>query len=150
MRCAKCDFADLLHAGTGFRVDVDRRTLLNAILVNGRRSVTNRDEGGVLAPGAPADVLLLDWDKLDADRLRPDLDPLDLLFARSTMRHIKELIVGGRTVVRDGGVPGIDLPAMNGDLLGRFRHGIAQNGALAAALPHLERAVRDHFETPCC
>jgi 5-methylthioadenosine/S-adenosylhomocysteine deaminase len=142
--------ADLLHAGTGFRVDVDRKALLNAILVNGRRSVANSDEGGVLMPGAPADVLIIDWDRLDADRLRPDLDPLDLLFARSTMRHIKELIVGGRTVARDGKVPGIDLPAMNEDLLGRFRTGIAQNTALAAALPHLERAVRDHFETPCC
>jgi cytosine/adenosine deaminase-related metal-dependent hydrolase len=142
--------ADLLHAGAGFRTDVDRKTLLNAILVNGRRSVTNRDEGGTLAPGAPADVLVIDWDRLDADRLRPDLDPLDLLFARSTMRHIKELIVGGRTVTRDGEVIGVDLPVMNDDLLARFRRGIAQNAALAAALPHLERAVRDYFETPCC
>ena len=76
--------ADLLHAGTGFCIDVDRKTLLNAVLVNGRRSVTNEENGGVLAPGAPADLLVIDWDKLDADRLRPDLDPLDLLFARST------------------------------------------------------------------
>ena len=54
------------------------------MLRNGRRSVTNQDEGGVIAPGAPADILLLDWDAVDAERLRPDLDPLDLLFARST------------------------------------------------------------------
>jgi cytosine/adenosine deaminase-related metal-dependent hydrolase len=104
----------------------------------------------VLVPGAPADILLIDWGKLDADRLRSDLDPLDLLFARSTARHIKELIVGGRTAMRDGKVSGIDLAAMNDDLLGRLRHGIAQNKTLAAALPYLERAVRDHFETPCC
>jgi 5-methylthioadenosine/S-adenosylhomocysteine deaminase len=142
--------ADLLHAGTGFCVDADRKTFLNAVLVNGRRSVTNKEVGGALAPGMPADLLIIDWNKLDADRLRTDLDPLDLLFARSTMRHIKELIVGGRTVTRDGKVPDIDLPSMNEDLLGRFRTGIAQNTALAAALPHLERAVRDHFETPCC
>jgi len=112
--------------------------------------VTNQQEGGMLSAPAPADVLLLDWDKLDEDRLRPDLDPLDLLFARSTARHIKELIVGGKTVARDGRVLGIDLPAMNQDLLARFRHGIAQNATLAAALPELERVVRDHFETPCC
>jgi cytosine/adenosine deaminase-related metal-dependent hydrolase len=142
--------ADFLHAGTGFRVDVSREQILGAVLVNGRRSVTNKDEGGTLAPGAPADILLIDWAALDADRLRPDLDPLDLLFARSTARHIKELIVGGRTVARDGRVLGIDHAAMNDDLLARFRHGIAQNATLAAALPHLERAVRDHFETPCC
>jgi cytosine/adenosine deaminase-related metal-dependent hydrolase len=142
--------ADLLHAGTGFRIDVGREQILDAILVNGRRSVTNREEGGALSAGAPADILLIDWDKLDADRLRPDLDPLDLLFARATARHIKELIVGGRTVMRDGKVTGIDHAAMNDDLLARFRHGIAQNAALAAALPDLERVVCDHFETPCC
>ena len=142
--------ADLLHGAVGFESKVDRAQILNAILVNGRYSVTNRQEGGMLSAPAPADVLLLDWDKLDEDRLRPDLDPLDLLFARSTARHIKELIVGGKTVARDGRVLGIDLPAMNQDLLARFRHGIAQNATLAAALPDLERVVRDHFEAPCC
>ena len=142
--------ADLLHGGSGFRTDISREQILDAILANGRRSVTNKDEGGVLVPGAPADILLIDWGKLDADRLRSDLDPLDLLFARSTARHIKELVVGGRTVMRDGKVSGIDLAAMNDDLLGRLRHGIARNTTLAAALPYLERAVRDHFETPCC
>jgi 5-methylthioadenosine/S-adenosylhomocysteine deaminase len=142
--------ADLLHGAVGFETKVTREQILAAILVNGRRSVTNRDEGGTLTPGAPADILLIDWEKLDEDKLRSDLDPLDLLFARSTARHIKELIVGGRTVVRDGRVPGIDHAAMNEDLLARFRHGIAQNSTLAAALPHLERAVRDHFETLCC
>ena len=142
--------ADLLHGAVGFESKVDRAQILSAILVNGRYSVTNRQEGGMLSAPAPADVLLLDWDKLDEDRLCPDLDPLDLLLARSTARHIKELIVGGKTVARDGRVLGIDLPAMNQDLLARFRHGIAQNATLAAALPELERVVRDHFETPCC
>jgi cytosine/adenosine deaminase-related metal-dependent hydrolase len=142
--------ADLLHGAIGFENRVDRVALLNAVLVNGRRSVTNRNDGGALIAGGPADVLVLDWNTLDADRLRPDLDPLDLLFARATARHIKELIVGGKTVVHDGRALGLDLPAMNQDLHARFRHGIAQNGALAAALPHLERVVRDHFETPCC
>jgi cytosine/adenosine deaminase-related metal-dependent hydrolase len=120
------------------------------VLVNGHRSVTNRDEGGALDTGAPADILLLDWNTLDADRLRPDLDPRDLLFARATARHVRELIVAGRTIVRDGRVLGIDHAAVNEDLLARFRHGIAQNATLAAALPDLERVVRDHFETPCC
>jgi cytosine/adenosine deaminase-related metal-dependent hydrolase len=142
--------ADLLHGGSGFQTSVTREQTLNAVLVNGRRSVTNKDEGGVLGAGAPADILLLDWNTLDADRLRTDLDPLDLLFARATARHIKELIVAGKTIVCDGRVLGIDHAAMNEDLLGRLRHGIARNATLAAALPDLERVVRDHFETPCC
>ena len=142
--------ADLLHGAVGFETKVTRADILTAILKNGRRSVTNRDDGGMLAAGAPADVLLLDWKTLDEDRLKPDLDPLDLLFARATARHIKELIVAGRSVVRDGRVLGIDLPAMQDELMARFRHGIAQSATFAAALPELERVVRDHFETPCC
>jgi cytosine/adenosine deaminase-related metal-dependent hydrolase len=142
--------ADLLHGAIGFQTKVTRAQILNAVLVNGRRSVTNKDDGGTLSVGAPADILLLDWNTLDADKLRPDLDPLELLFARSTARHIKELIVAGKTIVRDGRVTGIDHPAMNQDLLARFRHGMAQNATLPAALPDLERIVRDHFETPCC
>ena len=64
----------------------------------------------------------------------PDLDPRDLLFSRTTMRHIHELIVAGRTVVRDGQVLGIDYPAMRDELLARLRADMAQNAALAAAL----------------
>jgi cytosine/adenosine deaminase-related metal-dependent hydrolase len=142
--------ADLLHGAIGFETKVDRKAILTAILANGRRSVTNRHDGGALTAGAPADILLLDWNKLDADRLKPDLDPLDLLFARATARHIKELIVAGRSIVRDGRVLGIDYPAMQDDLLARFRHGIAQSATFAAALPELERVIRDHFDTPCC
>ncbi len=60
--------ADLLHGAVGFETKVTREQILSAILVNGRRSVTNKSDGGVLEASAPADVLLLDWNRLDADR----------------------------------------------------------------------------------
>jgi cytosine/adenosine deaminase-related metal-dependent hydrolase len=142
--------AHLLHAGTGFRVDVDRAAMLAVAFVHGRRAVLNRADGGEIAPGQPADLLLLDWAALDEDRLRPDIDPADLLFARATARHIRELIVAGRTVTRDGAVTGLDYPALRDDLLGRLRADMARNATLAAALPDLERAVQSHFEPPCC
>jgi cytosine/adenosine deaminase-related metal-dependent hydrolase len=144
--------AHLLHAGTGFRIDVDRSAMLRMAFANGRRSVLNKDDGGVLANGEPADVLLLDWDAVDEDRLRPDLDPLDLLFARTTARHIREVIVAGRSIVRDGRVTGIEFPAMRTELMDRFRAGLRQNAGLAKSLGELERAIATHFETqpPCC
>ena len=144
--------AHLLHAGKGFDVDVDRVQMLTAVFRNGRFSVLNTNDGGSLAAGQPADVLLLDWRALDEDRLRDDLDPRDLLFARTTARHIKEVIVAGRSVVRDGKVAGIDYPAMREDLMARFRAGIAQNVTFRDALVPLERAIRTHFEAepPCC
>ena len=86
------------------------------------------------------------------ERLRPDLDPRDLLFARTTARHLRELIVAGRTVVRDGRVTGIDLDAMRAELLARLRAGMAGNASLQAALSDLESVLGRHFESeaPCC
>jgi cytosine/adenosine deaminase-related metal-dependent hydrolase len=144
--------AHLLHAGTGFRVDVDRAAMLQMAFANGRRSVLNKDDGGTLANGEPADVLLLDWAAVDDDCLRPDLDPLDLLFARATARQIREVIVAGRSIVRDGRTTGIDFPVMRAELMNRLRAGLRQNAGLAGALGELERAITIHFEAqpPCC
>jgi cytosine/adenosine deaminase-related metal-dependent hydrolase len=142
--------AHLLHGGTGFRVDVSRADILTMALKNGRRSVLNTEEGGAIAAGQPADMLLLDWNVVDDDRLRDDLDPLDLLFARITARHVRELIVAGQLVVRDGRVLGVDYPAMRDELMAQLRPTMARNGAFAAALAHLDRAITKHFEPPCC
>jgi cytosine/adenosine deaminase-related metal-dependent hydrolase len=144
--------AHMLHHGVAFRVDVDRAEMLRMAFQTGRMSVTNKDDGGVLSAGAPADILLLDWDALDCERLRPDLDPRDLLFARTTMRHIDELIVAGRTIVRDGRVLGLDYPAMLNELLRRLRSDMSQNSGLATALDEIERVVTHHYrsESPCC
>jgi cytosine/adenosine deaminase-related metal-dependent hydrolase len=142
----------LLHGGTGFNVVADRKTMLTMVLRNGRASVTNKDEGGRIAAGQPADILLLDWDALDYERLRPDLHAGDLLFARARAEHVRELIVAGRTVVRDGKVLGIDLPALTNELMARFRSGLAANSTFATALVELERVLAGHFESepPCC
>lgn len=144
--------AHVLHHGEGFRTDVSRSQILQMICENGRRSVTNCAEGGALKPGAPADILLLDWDAVDTERLRIDIDPRDFLFARTTMRHIHELIIGGRSVVRDGKVMRVDYPAMRDDLLARMREGMSGNTSLSDALAELDRAVTAHVQSPppCC
>ncbi len=142
----------LLHGGRGFEVEVGRDDVLTSAWRNGRLSVLNRDDGGRLASGEPADFLLLDWSRVDSDRLKADLDPRDLLFARATADHIEEVIVGGRTIVRSGHVLGVDYPALTQDLFSRFRAGMSTNAALGAALPVLEKAIAAHFagEAPCC
>jgi cytosine/adenosine deaminase-related metal-dependent hydrolase len=142
----------LLHGGIGFRIDVKRADILRMAFRNGRRSVLNTEEGGRLAAGQPADILLLDWNAVDDDRLHPNLDPLDLLFARTTARHIHELIVAGRPIVRQGRVLGIDYPALRQAMLARLRSLMAQNAAFAAAIRELDRAIEHQFETepPCC
>jgi cytosine/adenosine deaminase-related metal-dependent hydrolase len=142
----------LLHAGTGFDLATTRHQALQSSVSNGRFAVTNVDDGGAVEAGAAADMLLLDWAALDDDALRHDIDPSNMLFSRATSKHISELIVGGRTVVRKGAVLGIDLPAVRQEVLAQMRSGMAANGTLAAALSALEQAIAGHYwlEAPCC
>ncbi|MGY0788452.1 amidohydrolase family protein [Azospirillum argentinense] len=143
--------ANALHRGWGFDGAVDEAQMLRIALANGRASVTGREEGGVIAPGQPADLLLLDAGALDSDRLLDGLCLRDLLFARAGAGHIAELLVAGRTVVQRGQVTGIDHPAVQAELLARLRHGMAGSAALQAALPALEDAMRRYYDAaPCC
>ena len=142
----------LLHAGTGFDLSITRDEAVRAAVGNGRFAVTNVDDRGLIAAGAAADMLLLDWAALDDDGIRQDIDPLHILFSRATAKHIRELIVGGRSVVRDGHVLGIDLPAVRQEVLAQVRSGMAGNQTLIAALSALDQAVARHYlaEAPCC
>jgi cytosine/adenosine deaminase-related metal-dependent hydrolase len=139
--------AHLLHAGSGFAVGVSREKILQIAFANGRKSVTNLDDYGVIRAGAPADLLLLDWSAIDDDRLRDDIDALDLVLTRATARHIRELVVNGRTVVKEGVVSGVDLPAARAEVLAQMRAGVRQNAPLASALPALDRVLATHFES---
>jgi cytosine/adenosine deaminase-related metal-dependent hydrolase len=142
----------LLHAGTGFDLAMTRQQALHAAVSNGRFAVTNINDGGLIEAGSAADMLLLDWTTLDNDGLREDIEPINLLFSRATAKHIRELIVGGRTIVQDGRVTGIDLPAIRHEVLSQMRSGMARNATLLAALLELDQAVARHYlpEPHCC
>jgi cytosine/adenosine deaminase-related metal-dependent hydrolase len=144
--------AHLLHAGSGFDLNLLPADVLTMVVDNGRHSVLNAEPRGRLAPGEPADILLLDWRKLDDERLRADLDPMDLLFARTTAHHVDELIVAGRSVVRKGKTTGVDFPLLRDELLAQIRAGIAASGGFLCALGELDGAIATHFAqaAPCC
>jgi len=142
--------AHLLHVGTGFKVATSREQVLGMAFANGRLSVINFDDGGAVVVGAPADLLLLDWAALDDDRLLEEADVLGILFARATASHIRELIVDGRSVVCDGKVLGVDLPAARAEVIAQMRAGVRANAEFAATLPALEKALAAHFEPECC
>jgi len=141
----------LMHIGNGFKIAVNREQTLRAAFANGRLSVTNKDDGGAICAGAPADLLLLDWAAIDEDRLQEDIDPLVLVLTRATARHVRELIVGGRTVVKDGSVVGVDAEAARDEVMSRVRHAMPDKASLASALPLLEQAIAKHYEpNPAC
>jgi cytosine/adenosine deaminase-related metal-dependent hydrolase len=141
-----------IHAGTGFDRAISREQAIQTAVGNGRFAVTNVKDSGLIEAGAAADMLLLDWAALNNEALREDINPLDLLFSRATARHLREVIVGGRTIVRDGRVLGVDLPAIRQEVLSRMRSGITENAALISALSTLDDAIAHHYvsDSHCC
>ena len=138
-----------LHGGWGFDVDLDARQALAMALENGREAL-GAPVGGRLRVDDAADLLILDRAALDEDAIT-EVDPLDLMFARANRRHIRELIVAGRTVVKDGAVPGVDLEAAQNELRARYRAAMPERAGLRKALPKFEAVVGDHYRRlGCC
>lgn len=139
-----------LHAGWGFERVIEPAEALAIASENGRAAL-GAPGGGRLVPGAAADLVVLDRASLDEDAV-VDVDPLDLVFSRAARRHVRELIVAGRGVVRDGGVVGVDLDAAHREVRERLRAGLAARAGLRAALPAFEEAVRRHYapRLGCC
>jgi hypothetical protein len=100
---------------------------------------------GELAPGAPADFAVIDLDRLDRDAIMP-VDPLQLLFARGNASLVRDVVVDGRTIVRDGNPTGVDLAAIEQELRGMYRDGVKQFGRLERAWAPPAGALGSWFE----
>lgn len=142
---AELQLAYLLHKGEGFETAMAREQVLRFALRAGRFAVLGDETGGAIAPGAPADLLVLDWDALTADRLDDSVPPLETVLARARRRHIADLHVAGRHVVRDGAVTGVDLPALEAELLGTLRRRFGTTADIRAILPELRAALGAHY-----
>ncbi|MDP3689859.1 amidohydrolase family protein [Bradyrhizobium sp.] len=134
----------LAHGGLGFKRTWTRPEFLGLAIRNGR-AATGAPGPGELAPGAAADFVVLDLDRLDRDAFL-DVDPLQLLFARGNAALVRDVVVDGRTIVREGKVVGVDLPAIERELRGMYREGVKQFGGLQRAWGPLEGALSGWFE----
>lgn len=141
--------AKLLQVGIGFDVKVNYSDVLKMAFCTGYLGVMNKARDGRLETGEPADVLLLDWSRINDEKLRTDIDPIPILFARANASHIAELIVDGRTVVKNGTVTNVDYPAARNEVLDRMRAGLKRD-PLVAAMPMLEEAIKRFYQDPVC
>ncbi|MCB0158204.1 MAG: amidohydrolase family protein [Caldilineaceae bacterium] len=121
--------AEILHMGT-----------------RGGAAVTFGTEAplGHLAPGALADLVLLDWRALEGIWRSPLARPHDLLLRRGQRRHVRHVMVHGEWVLRDGRAVRIDEAALTGeirDVLQRHAATQAETEILAA------RALAPHLRT---
>jgi cytosine/adenosine deaminase-related metal-dependent hydrolase len=135
----------LAHGGLGFKRTWTRPEFLSLAIRNGR-AATGAPGTGELAPGSPADFVVIDLDRLDRDRIMP-VDPLELLFARGNASFVRDVVVDGRTIVCDGKLAGVDLPAIEQELRDLYRSGVKQLGRLEQAWPPLAASLGTWFET---
>jgi cytosine/adenosine deaminase-related metal-dependent hydrolase len=75
----------------------------------GGAEALGRDDLGRLAPGAKADIIVID---LTGYRLGPIDDPIRTLVMMGTGHAVRTVLVDGRVVVQDGQIPGLDMAAM--------------------------------------
>ncbi len=104
---------------------------------NGFLAVTGRSGYGAVVPGAPADLLVLDFAELSYDLIEDVIDPLEVVLTRACARHVKSLYVAGREIVRNGKVTGVDLPAIEREVIAQARTNAARIKSLT---PVMERS----------
>jgi 5-methylthioadenosine/S-adenosylhomocysteine deaminase len=85
--------------------DTNLGEVFHAATIGGARAM-GRNDIGRLAPGAKADLVLVD---LSHPAMRPARDPLRSLIYSAADRAVRTVYVDGREVVRDGMVLTIDL-----------------------------------------
>jgi len=135
----------LLHGGIGFQGGVPRAAVLEAACCHGP-AAAGRPGAGEVAPGAVADLLLLDLEQRTLDLCEPLSDIAAMLHARATSANVRTLVVAGRTVVDEGAVCGVDEAAVHAELQAQLR---AQAEPAAQFLPLLRRyqaALAEFYE----
>ena len=137
--------ASRMHAGTGLEHALPASRLFRAACRDGFRCIDGSDDYGVIAPGARADLVVLDFAAMCDDYLTPDVDEVDVILTRATARHVRRLVVAGREVVSDGALVGLDLPAMEEELMDRARGACAIDTDKAARWRGRREAVRDFY-----
>lgn len=106
----------VVHGGTGLAGGYTLKGLATAAFAQGHRVAGSEATHGRLAPGASADLVVLDWSAISADAIADVADEVEMLLGRAGERTVRDVWIAGRHVVADGRVTGIDLPALEAEL----------------------------------
>jgi cytosine/adenosine deaminase-related metal-dependent hydrolase len=138
----------IAHDGQGFERTWSNAEFLALSVRNGRKAV-GAPGTGVLEAGAAADFIVIDIGQLDRDAIMP-VDSLDMLFARGNTGCVRDVVVNGKTISRDGKPTGVDLDSMEIELRALYRKNVPQYHALERAWRPFESAVSQWFRTQGC
>ena len=135
-----------LHNGTGLEPALPPGRLFDAACRHGFRCIDGSDDYGEVVPGARADLVVLDYAAMVEDFLTPEQDEVDIVLARATSRHVRDLFVAGRRVVGDDVLIGLDLPEADREFMERARRVAALDAEQAARYRRRREGVRAYYE----
>jgi 5-methylthioadenosine/S-adenosylhomocysteine deaminase len=99
--------AATLHRGATHRADaVSTRAALAMVTREGATALGALDRIGSLEVGKFADMILIDTDRVHAT---PMFDPMTHIVFSTAKSDVRDVFVGGRRVVRDGALTGVDI-----------------------------------------
>lgn len=133
----------LAHRGEGFPANWTAPEFLGMAVRNGRAAI-GAPSDGTLQPGAPADFTILDYDALDRDDI-VSTDPISLLFSRGNSSVVRDVIVAGRTIVKDGIVAGVDLPGVENELKQHYNANLSHYRGLQQSWEVIEIEIARWF-----
>ena len=125
----------LARVAAGYGTSVTTADALHCATVGGATALL-RDDLGRLAPGARADLALVD---LAHPMMQPARDPVRSMVYSAAERAVRDVFVAGRQVVKDGRVLTLDMA----DAAGRVAEGQAR---MEAATPKVDPAGRSARE----
>jgi cytosine/adenosine deaminase-related metal-dependent hydrolase len=121
--------------------------LFDAVHRTGFRIANNTDGYGSIEPGAPADIVLLDYEAMAYDAMHGMVDETDLLLTRACNRFVDRVYVAGREIVRGGKALGIDLEAAESELLARARKESRHMEAIRPVLKRSQATLESFFRS---
>ncbi len=117
------------------------RDVLRMATEGGARLMGRAHELGKLLPGFCADAIVVDMTRAINPWTAPNVDPLDLIVGRVTARDVRDVVVNGQIILRDGMACGVDEPA----LLDRLRDELDASPPDPSALK-VAQSLRPHLK----
>lgn len=112
----------LARVADGEAQAVRAEDLYDAATLGGARAL-GRDDLGRLAPGARADLVVID---LADPSMGQVIDPIQTLLLNASGREVRTVVISGRFVMEDGVIPGVDDRAMRDRAQAQFDRLVAQ------------------------
>ncbi len=134
-----------IQQSTSIHQNLSPAEVFDGGMVNGRHTIIPGDDGGVLEPGRPADILVLKRSEMVPDCLEEAADDAHLILTRAAKSHIDRLIVAGRPIVANGQNVDFDLEQAEMELLDQARHGWPAKQTEIDEIHRLRTVIEDYY-----